>query len=460
MTNIARSQQVFSRIEFFLKEAKYEYAEALLFELLNQNPSDRESKLCLLLVNATRDGAVLYEEDINQLRNLYDLNDTEREIVRRLFVLRFESAEKEGREDQAWTYQRLLRRLILNQPFDQRIPASIAREEPTSQLSVPAPIINPLIPVHDHNPARLSDRVIALDRLIALLKEMGLVALSFIHRASQTAWKPTAHPRAALAIAAAGLLMIPVVYFWLPRAHTAGEASIYTNTALSRPKLANSVLTVDPISRPQHRDDAESTKRERVHHMVANQLPSLQRAYGKWIRKNRNLMGSLLVKMEVDAAGNVVKAEDVASRLTDSEFREVVLAEARKWKFRNANVDAAEFTVPLLFVPKDMDPETIVRWERTLNSSDAEAKNILPVHITTPSADEKDKLTIKPNQSPAGLKAPKTVVADGSKTKKPEGPSEHGIDYKTRRAVPLRQEPRFAAATTQDIDPGATIAVL
>jgi hypothetical protein len=69
---------------------------------------------------------VLYEEDIDQLRNLSNLNDSEKEIVRRLFVLGFKSARKEGREDQIRAYQQLLTRLQLNQPLE---PSILVHEE-------------------------------------------------------------------------------------------------------------------------------------------------------------------------------------------------------------------------------------------------------------------------------------------------------------------------------------------
>src|SRR5712692_1431708 len=117
MTEIARSQ-VFFEIELFLRERKYEEARELLYQCVDQDPIDRESKLYLLLVNVTLDGPLAFEDDIDEVRSLSDLNETEKEIVRRLFVLGFQSAEKRGREDQAWAYQRLLRRLLLNQPLD------------------------------------------------------------------------------------------------------------------------------------------------------------------------------------------------------------------------------------------------------------------------------------------------------------------------------------------------------
>ena len=217
--------------------------------------------------------------------------------------------------------------------------------------------------------------------------------------------------------------------------------------------LANSVLAVGPIEPSRQHNDVESNKRDRVH-IVTRQLPRLQRAYG-------NLMGSLLFEMELDRAGNVVKVEDVSSRLAVWEFRKVVLTEARKWNFHNANLDAAEFTVPFRFVPSEMHPETIVRREQTLDSSKTEAKAMLPVYITNLRLDEgKSKSTIQANPRTNGLKVAQAVETDASKTEKLAGKADQGIEYRTRWVAPLRQEPRYGAPKTQDIDAGATISVL
>jgi len=443
MTEIARSQQVFDQIEFFLKKAKYEYAEALLFQLLDQDPSDRKSRLYALLVNVTREGPVLYEEDIDQLRNLSNLNDSEKEIVRRLFVLGFKSAKKEGREDQIRAYQQLLTRLQLNQPLEPPILRSSARTPPAHQ----EPALKLIGRTRDL--ARL--KAIWLGWFVALLEKTSSVCQIWLSRASQTIWKLKVSQHTALAIAAVALLMIPIVYFSLRQPAT--ETSGYANATLSQLMLANSVLAVGPIALSRQHNDVESNKRDQVH-ILTRQLPRLQRAYG-------NFMGSLLFEMELDRAGNVVKEEDVASRLAVLEFRKVVLAEARKWNFHNANLDAAEFTVPFRFVPSEMHPETIVRSEQTLDSSKTEAKAMLPVYITKLRLDEgKSKSTIQANPHTTGLKVAQAVDTDASKTPKLAGKADQGIEYRTRRVSPLRQEPLYGAPKIQDIDAGATISVL
>jgi len=443
MTEIGRSRRVFDQIEFFLSEAKYEYAEALLFQLLNQDPSDRESRLHLLLVNVTREGPVLYEEDIDQLRNLSNLDDNEKEIVRKLFVLGFKSAEKEGRKDQIWAYQELLRRLLLNQQLKPPIPRSSARTPPAHQEPTPKLIDRTL------DLARLNGKAVSLGWLVAVLEKTSSVCQIWFSRASQTIW-PLKLSHTALAIAAVTPLMIPIAYFSLPQAAT--ETSGHANATLSQPVLANSVLAIGPVGLSQQNDYIDNNERGWVHNIVPLPLFSLQRAYG-------NLIGSLLVKMELNPAVNVVKMEDVASRLAVLEFRKVALAKARKWSLHNASVDAARFTVPLLFVPSEMHSENIVHREKNLDSTKTEAKALLPVYITNLRL-ERAKSTIQTNPRTVGLKVAQAVETDGSKTQKLAGKPDQGIEYRTGRGAPLRQEPHFGASKTQYIDAGATIGVL
>jgi hypothetical protein len=468
MTEIARSQLDFSEIELLLSEGKYEEARVLLSRCLEQDPLDRESRLYLLLVGVTLNGPIAYEDDIDRLRDLVDLSETEKEIVRRIFVLGFEAAEKDGREEQAWVYQRLLRRLLLAQALDQPIPKDTTRMFPAKEAPAPRLRDDAFVPARDRrNPARLIEEVIAPTwlRLIALLEKTYLACRSWFRHVWQTAPQPKVSPRIALAITAVTLLIIPIAYFWSPRDNTAKETSSYEPPPLSltlpRPKIGKSALTVDPVALSQHRDDAENTDRKQVHVILAGQLSDLRRAYGKWVEKDRDLMGSLLVKMQVDGAGNVTKVEELTSRITDADFGEVVLTEIRKWKFPKANKDAAEFTVPLLFVPQGMDPRTIVRWEQALNSPEVDAKAILPLHITSLSSSaEKRDPPANPGQTLTDLKALRIGDASASKTKTPEESPKRVSDYRTRRAAPLRQEPRFAAATAENIDPGTQISVL
>ena len=90
--------------------------------LSERSRPDRQAQLSSLLAKVKIDSAQNYEQEIDQVRAVYDLSETEREIVREIFCLGFDAAEKEHREDKMWAYQRLLRRLFLHQPLDQPIP--------------------------------------------------------------------------------------------------------------------------------------------------------------------------------------------------------------------------------------------------------------------------------------------------------------------------------------------------
>jgi hypothetical protein len=356
MTEISSSQQFLSEMELLLNDEKYEDAKALLTQRLDQNQADRQIRLYLLLVNATLRGPVPYEHEIDRLRALLDLSGSEKEIVRRIFLLGFKAAEKEGREKQALAYQRLLRRLLLNQPLDHSIPQSGAIALPTIELPA-LEATDALPPVRDLKSNWL--------RRVCL-------ALSSIR-------KPKPSPQALVVVAAIGLLTVTIPYFLLTQDKGTGEIPNHPTAIPPPPMIGKSVLAVEGIA-PSGTSGADTIKREAIQKTVTNQLSSLQQTYDRWSQKNPNLMGSLVVKMKLDAAGNVVKVEDVASRLPDTSFRNAVLDELRKWKFPKAKIGAAEFTVPLLFIPKDMASATIVRWERTLKSPLARPPTALPVN--------------------------------------------------------------------------------
>jgi sRNA-binding protein len=221
-------------------------------------------------------------------------------------------------------------------------------------------------------------------------------------------------------------------------------------------------MSREPVPLSENRDDSKSINKKQFNAILAGHLSELRRAYADWSQKDRNLMGSLLMKMRVDAGGNVITAEEQTSRLTDAAFGEVILNEARKWKFPKSNGESAEIIVPLVFVPPGMDPRTIVRWEKALTSSDVEAKAVSPLHINGPSAGDTEREPSEtPDQRPADLRNPKMALASAGKAQSaPEEPTKNALEYKTRRAAPLREEPRFAAATSEDIGPGTRISVL
>ena len=102
MTKISRSKQILSEIELFLNAGKYEDAKVLL-SFLDDQGLDRESRLHLLLINVTLDGATPHKDEIDGLRDLLNPSDFEKETIRKILLLASKSEEvsprQQGRAD-------------------------------------------------------------------------------------------------------------------------------------------------------------------------------------------------------------------------------------------------------------------------------------------------------------------------------------------------------------------------
>src|ERR1051325_8887632 len=118
----------FAEVDLLIDDGNYTDARLLLTRHLEENPSDRSARLYLLLINIKQTGPEPHEQEIERVRTLSELTNAEKDILRQIFVLGFKSAEQAGRQEQALAYQRLLRRLLLNQSLDQAIPRTEHRQ--------------------------------------------------------------------------------------------------------------------------------------------------------------------------------------------------------------------------------------------------------------------------------------------------------------------------------------------
>ena len=132
MTQITQHPFDRSHIELLFQENKLIEALALLRQCTSEGLPERETHLYVLFARARLHGPEPYEADIDALRSLSDLNDREKEMVRRIFRYAFQVAEEVGQEEKKWVYQRLLRRLLLGQSLNQPIPI-------TPKVAPPAP---------------------------------------------------------------------------------------------------------------------------------------------------------------------------------------------------------------------------------------------------------------------------------------------------------------------------------
>jgi len=112
------------------------------------SPFNRQAQLSSLLARIQVDGAQTHEQEIDQVRAVDDLSETEREIVREIFCLGFDAAEKEHRQDKMWVYRWLLARLLLNHTLDQPIPLNDRSQEipPEVTVNVAEPSVTQQLP--------------------------------------------------------------------------------------------------------------------------------------------------------------------------------------------------------------------------------------------------------------------------------------------------------------------------
>jgi len=114
-----------------LRSAQGKNAKALLrcAQLGESGLFNRQAQLSDLLARIQINGVASHEQEIDQIRAVEHLSESEREIVLEIFRFGYEAAEMERRQDKMWVYQRLLRRLLLHQPLDQPIPLNERSQE-------------------------------------------------------------------------------------------------------------------------------------------------------------------------------------------------------------------------------------------------------------------------------------------------------------------------------------------
>lgn len=90
--------------------------------------------------------------------------------------------------------------------------------------------------------------------------------------------------------------------------------------------------------------------RDMIRNRVAGYLPELEAAYSAAVRVNPDIKGKMVLRIRIDARGNVSQVEPVETAVPDSSFAAAVLAKVRGWVFRPSAGFAVEVIYPFLFV--------------------------------------------------------------------------------------------------------------
>ena len=97
LAKISKTQRILAEVEYLIEAGKYEDAK-ILATFVDYDESDRESRLHLLLINATLGGPELYQEEIAQLANLSKPSAKEKALVEKILRLTRSSRETTARD--------------------------------------------------------------------------------------------------------------------------------------------------------------------------------------------------------------------------------------------------------------------------------------------------------------------------------------------------------------------------
>jgi hypothetical protein len=265
---------------------------------------------------------------------------------------------------------------------------------------------------------------------------------------------------AVLAVVAIGILVLPLATLLSNRAHLLPKLPIFIGSRARPVNDGSAILAVDTFGLSIQAKNNSASTREVLEQVAVEHLARLHRTYSRWADTNGDLMGSLLLKLTVDATGKVVDVDPLASHVTNTSFTRTVMDDVRKWKFPKAGVEAAEITVPLLFIPKGMDPDTVVHWERKVRSAQEGETSAADLRVATKapiSTVDERTLTVLPSVPRSDQ--PNTTKSPAVHLPKPKT-EEVLIAVKTNRSVAIRENPRFSAKTVHEVDEDTQLSIV
>ena len=273
-------------------------------------------------------------------------------------------------------------------------------------------------------------------------------------------WYKSMTRRTATTIAALALLALPVGIGLSSKKYIFAKIPLLKRLGLRLPASESAVLAVDVNGLT-----IQSTSTAAVvdfENAAMEQLANLHRTYASWAANNEDLIGSLTIKLRVDKAGNVADIDPLAARLSNAAFTRVVLNEIRRWTFPPGGKDSVEITIPLLFVPKGMDPGTVVQWERKTRIAERDGAPAEAIRVASlmPMAVASGNLSTSSSQSSGDVQRETIKQASFDTAKKPMNPKLVSPTFKTTQTVGLREQPRFSAKRVHDVDAETELNVL
>ena len=111
---------------------------------------------------------------------------------------------------------------------------------------------------------------------------------------------------AVLAVIAIGILVIPLVTLLSSQGHLLPKLPMFIGSHAGPVNTGSAVLAVDTFGLSIQAKRNSASAREVLEQVAVEHLARLHRTYSRWADTNGDLMGSLLLKLTVDATGKVV----------------------------------------------------------------------------------------------------------------------------------------------------------
>lgn len=215
--------------------------------------------------------------------------------------------------------------------------------------------------------------------------------------------------------------------------------------------LGNVVIVAQDLGLNAKTTKGAQVEEAKIAARLESQLQGLRDFYRQESEREATLMGGMLLQLTVSPSGDVTLVKELVSRITDSEFKKAVLAEASKWTFPEIITDSTTITCPILFVREGMDITTIVQWEKTLGQFSANAKANAQV--------------TQQSQAPEGSKRNEPVartatVSNKAKAEQSAEPKSLTRMYQVKHPTTIRQEPNFGSQSVGKFSAGTRVTII
>ena len=331
MSSITSESKDLQKIDRLCQKGELDQALREITALLQAEPLDRATQLYALLIRVVRDGPEACALEIENLRSLSAPNNDERRLIRKILMICHDTAERQHDEQKMWCYQRLLRRLVTDQPLDAPIPLTANGESPVDRKSVSAILkeLGQLIwKVGATQAARLFNQIRHyLDSPIAARPEPLIVML---------------------------VLFTGLVAFYVSgQSHPSDNDDVKSNSSQPSFEVLSAVgVSVRDLTSRDQKSDLDAESLGMLRQFVDGKADTLKRHYVARMKEIADLAGEITVEILIDSGGGVKKIYEGGSNLVDFGFKQMLIEETRHWQFPALKQGEIAISVVYKFAPE------------------------------------------------------------------------------------------------------------